>query len=348
MTSPIDAAPIAPAPTPVAPATTALPAPTARFVGRFDTSDPSAPRFAWSGSTIAARFEGTGVSARLRDDGRNSFTVVVDGVPQGIVKTYAKKEAFVLAQGLPPGPHEVLLHKRTEARVGEVTFLGFEPQGTMLPAPPAPARRIELIGDSITTGYGNGGPGPTCTFNPDEQDHYATYGALAARALDAEQVTIAWSGKTIGEMTEYYERTLPARAESSWSAGAWTPQLVVLNVGTNNFAVRDPGEERFVRIYTALFNRVRRAYPDAFIVCALGPMLTDVYPEGRRNLTTARKYMGVTMAKLAEGGSQRFAFLEFPEQRHADGLGCGFHPSKKTHERMAERLVALAREKLGW
>jgi hypothetical protein len=37
-----------------------------------------------------------------------------------------------------------------------------------------------------------------------------------------------------------------------------------------------------------------------------------------------------------------------PEQKHADGLGCSFHPSVKTHQRMAERLVGIAHENLGW
>ena len=42
-------------------------------------------------------------------------------------------------------------------------------------------------------------------------------------------------------MTDYYERTLPDRPESVWDFKAWTPQLVVMNIGTNNFATHDPG-----------------------------------------------------------------------------------------------------------
>jgi lysophospholipase L1-like esterase len=240
-----------------------------------------------------------------------------------------------------------MLFKRTEAKVGEVAFMGFDGAGEMLPAPPPPPRRIELIGDSITAGYGNEGPSAYCTFNPYEENQWLAYGAVAARALGAEQHTIAWSGKTIGEMTDYYERTLPDRADSKWDFTSWKPQLVVVNVGTNNFAIVDPGEERFVRIYTKLVTRIRAAYPDALIVCALGPMLSDAYPEGRHNLTTARRYMKIAVGKLKET-DPKVEFLEFPEQNHANGLGCGFHPSLKTHELMAERLEKLAHEKLGW
>ncbi|HEY8079854.1 MAG TPA: SGNH/GDSL hydrolase family protein, partial [Labilithrix sp.] len=128
---------------------------------------------------------------------------------------------------------------------------------------------------------------------------------------------------------------------------SWVPNVVVVNVGTNNFATYDPGEPRFVHFYSVLVERIRKAYPDAFIVCALGPMLSDRYPTDRKNLTQAKKYMKTAMAKI-EASDPKVAYLEFPEQNHADGLGCGWHPSKKTNQLMSERLVALLKEKMGW
>ena len=332
-------------------ASTELAAPppaTVRFVGRFDTTNPAAVRFAWPGSMILGRFKGTGISVRLKDDGKNFFQVIVDGEPKAVLHADAHKESYPLAEGLPDGVHDVAIYRRTEPKLGETVFLGFDPTGTMLPAAAPSERRIELIGDSITAGYGNEGPNATCTFNPAEENQYQTYGAIAARALNAEHVTIAWSAQTIGQMTDYFERTLPARPESQWDFKGFVPQLVVLNVGTNNFATYDPGEVRYMRIYQALFDRVRKVYPDALIVCGLGPMLTDIYPPGKKNLTLARKYMLATMAKIKESGEKNYEFVEFPEQNHANGLGCGFHPSLKTHKLMADRLVQVAHERLGW
>lgn len=324
------------------------PPPLVRFVGRFDTTNPQAVRFAWPGSMILGRFKGSGISVRLKDEGKNFFQVIVDGELKAVLRGDAHKDTYPLAANLPDGVHDVALYRRTEPRLGETVFLGFEPTGTMLPAPSPSERRIELIGDSITAGYGNEGPNATCTFNPAEENQYQTYGAIAARALHAEHVTIAWSAQTIGQMTDYFERTLPARPESQWDFKGFVPQLVVLNVGTNNFATYDPGEARYVRIYKTLFDRVRKAYPGALVVCGLGPMLTDVYPPGRKNLTLARKYMAAAMAKIAESGERNFERVEFPEQNHANGLGCGFHPSLKTHKLMAEQLVQVAHERLGW
>lgn len=322
----------------------------ARVVGRA-APDGAGLRFAWSGTALHARFEGTRLVAKLRDDGKhglNAFQIVVDGQPHGVLQTSKAKDTYVVVENLASGPHEVSLHKRTEANVGEIVFYGFETDGKLLPPPEAKARRIELIGDSITTGYGNEGTRPQCGFDPRQENEFLAYGALASRALSADHTTLAWSGKTLHWMREYFARTLPAREESRWDFKRYQPQLVVLNVGTNNFANVDPGEARFVKLYLELYDEVRKAYPDAYIACALGPMLTDTYPEGRQNLTKARRYMRTVMTRLRAKGETKTDLLEFPEQKHTDGLGCGFHPGLKTHKLMADRLVAFAKERLGW
>lgn len=336
-------------------ATSAHPPPSAaaapRFVGRW-VPEGNGMRCSWSGSYVVGRFKGTGVSARIKDEGFNLFQVVVDGEVKKVLRTDKVKgeTLYQLAEGLPDAVHDVALHRRAEAKVGEAVFYGFEPMGgKMLPPPPPPERRIETIGDSITTGFGNEGPGAACGYVNSEQNEYATYGAIAARNLAADHTTIAWSGKTLHEMREYFDKSLPQRPDSPrWDFAQYQPQVVVVNLGTNNFANIDPGEARFVRLYHELVQVVRAAYPKAFIVCALGSMLSDVYPETRKNLTQARKYMKVAVAKLKESGDTNLDFLEFPEQNHADGLGCGFHPSLKTHKLMGDRLTAFIKEHMGW
>lgn len=322
-----------------------------RTIGRF-VHEREGLRFAWSGSTVIARFEGTSLRVRLRDEGKNTmnaFQVLVDGEPRSVLRMQKDRDTYDVVTDLPRGVHEVTLEKRTEARVGEMVLLGVESDGKMLPPAAGGAeRRIEILGDSISTGYGNEGPGPTCTFDARQQNEFLTYGALTARALSAEHTVIAWSGKTLYEMREYFPRALPDREDSVWDFSRYQPNVVVVNLGTNNFANIDPGEKKFVDLYTAIVAKVRAAYPAALVVAALGPMLTDNYPEGRHSLTQARKYMKVAMARIHAAGDKNVEMIEFPEQKVADGLGCGFHPSVKTHKLMAERLTALLRERLGW
>jgi lysophospholipase L1-like esterase len=319
-----------------------------RYVGRFDESDPSGPRFAWSESGVAVRFKGTRLDVKMKDpSGLNAFQIVVDGAPTTIVATSATKDTYTVASGLPDAEHEVLLVKRTEARVGEVQLLGLAPDGALLPPPPAPARRIELIGDSITAGYGNEGANERCHFSPGTENAYMTYGPLAARALGAEAAIVAWSGKTVDGMSELYDRALPNRAESRWDPQAQVPDVVVINLGTNDLT-RGDHEYAFMQGLGKLVDRVRANYPKALIVLALGPMLTDNWPAGKQMLTRARVGVRGAVAAKQKAGDSRVVYLEFPTHDGATGYGCDFHPSLKTHQMMADRLASLIKAEMAW
>lgn len=322
-----------------------------RFVGRMDESDAKGPRFAWSGSGVVARFEGTQVAVTLSS---GHYTVLVDG--QLKPKLVASGSSQSLATGLAAGPHVVELYRRTEANQGESQFLGFNfGGGTLLSPPAAPARRIEVVGDSISCGYGIEGPNMSCPFSADTENHYETYAALSARALSAELVTVAWSGKGVvcnvgGEpancsnpLPTYYERALPDRANSSWDFQKWQADAVVINLGTNDFSsAMDPTQQKFETGYTALVTKIRSKYPNAWILCTNGTMLTGT------DLSTVRGYIrNVVSARNAAGDTKIKAF-ELNPQEAADGYGCDWHPSKATHVKMATQLTAALKSTLGW
>lgn len=326
--------------------------PAVRFVGRVDASEPNMARFAWSGTGVVARFEGTSIGVRLGGD--EQYTVLIDGVLQP--KLVSTGGADVLASDLALGEHQIELYRRTEANQGESVFSGFElGSGTLLPPPPAPERRIEIIGDSISAGYGNEGADMTCGFSPDTENHYLTYGALAARELGAELSTVAWSGKgvvcnygdgpesCVDPMPVYYGRILPERSDSRWDFSRFQPQAVIINLGTNDFSTaEDPPAPEFESAYVDLLERVRAAYPEAQILCTVGPMLSGA------DLANARAFIeGAVQARAAAGDAAVKSF-ELAPQNPSDGYGCDYHPSLRTHELMAERLVTTLRTELGW
>jgi lysophospholipase L1-like esterase len=312
-------------------------------------SDPLHPRCSWPGSAIAARFSGNQIHVRLADTGYDELEVVLDGMPRGVISTNPKRQDYEVAAGLAPGPHDVVLSKRTEARMGELTFLGLSPAEALADPPPAATRRIELIGDSITAGYGDLGVGASCTGNVVAlENEFLSYGAIAARTLDAEHVTIAWAGKTIEQMADLYDRTIASRPDSRWDFATWTPDAVVINLGTNDFNHGDPGATAFTKAYVVLVRRVRLAYPHALIVSALGPMLTDTYPPGARALSRARAYLTEAMAQLRANGETHLSFIEFPAQDVANGIGCDYHPSVKTHRLMGASLASMLKTELEW
>ncbi|HEX9294422.1 MAG TPA: SGNH/GDSL hydrolase family protein [Polyangiaceae bacterium] len=329
--------------------------------GRFDDGDLDAPVFAWSGTRIGARFSGTSAGVELDDaQGKNEFLVLVDGKPRSQkLDTKRGTHAYLLVAGLPSGTHEVTLHRLTEASLGETKFLGFRfgKGGRLLAFGKTPARRIEVIGDSISTGYGNEGEDKACHFSPQTENHYLTYGAITARAADALLVTTAWSGKGVFSnrgstdpwiMPVLWKRTLPEREDSRWDFARYQPDVVVINLGTNDFAPENEDWSPFPRAYLAFVKEVRSRYPKASIFCALGPALSDHWPEGRSALTHARQGIEGAVAALRGAGDGRVYFVEFPVQTGENGYGCDWHPNVKTHELMADQLQKELRDKMRW
>ena len=324
-----------------------------RFIGRFDLSQPDAPTFAWPGTAIALRFTGTAIGVTLTDKGsdkgNNVFEVVLDGKHTVLpLQTGTKK--YALGSGLTAGAHELLLYRRTEPVFNETTFNGFDvPSSAYLPAS-MPTRRLEVIGDSISAGYGNEGVNP-CGFTAATENHYLTYGALAARAVNAELYTEAWSGigmlrnyegTTTGIMPERYPRALPDRATSSWDFGKFVPDAVVINLGSNDFAKGDPGAA-FQAAYLKFVTELRGHYPAARFFLGVGPMF------GSDEFAKASTYLKAVIAARASAGDKNLTLLDLGTQDGtADGLGCDYHPSLKTHQKMADKLQAALKADLGW
>ena len=168
------------------------------------------------------------------------------------------------------------------------TLLGFETDGTV--AAPAPrTRNIELVGDSISAGYGARGYAGApngCPVDDNTSGNKYTYNWQLAEALNANIVPIAWSGKGMyqnccdnGEtMPSYYLQTLAGRAYSTdWDFSRYVPDMMLINLGTNDFG-HDSGpawEAAFSATYAAfVYNATVVHYqkPKLPIFVAQGPM----------------------------------------------------------------------------
>jgi lysophospholipase L1-like esterase len=318
-------------------------------MGRFDDDGKDGLRFAWSGSTLRARFRGHSARVRLADElGHNYFRVKVDDTI-AVVETKQGEHTYMLAEDLRDGEHALELVKRTEARSGEVTLRALElPHGELLPEPPHKQRHLEILGDSISTGWGVlGVDDVACPDAAKLTDETLTAGALVAEMLDAEHTTIAWSAKTIREVTTLWERTLPARENSAWDFSR-VPDAVIVNLGTNDFYTGDPGRDAFVRRYVALHDKLRAHYIQSWIVVVLGPMLSDAYPENKHHYTLAQGHMRAAMDEIRARGETRISLVDFGPADPKDGYGCRFHPNQITQHKMADAIARVLRESLSW
>ncbi|WP_395808172.1 SGNH/GDSL hydrolase family protein [Archangium minus] len=340
-------------------------APELRFGGRVDRADPQGPRLSWGGTSLTVRFTGTSIGLRLLDlpkveeHAPNRFRFSVDGAPFRDLYVGEGHMLYRLAEGLPQGEHVLRLEKETEPVVGETQLLGLEldPGARVLPAPPGPARRIEFVGDSGLTGFGIEGKNELCSFNAETQRNSRTWASLTAQALGAEASIVAFSGKGVAvnyandptpPLPQLYARTLPHREDSRWDFTSWVPDAVLIQLGSNDFWKEHPGEERFRDAYRSLVESIRGHYPSAHIVCVLGSSLSDNHPKEVKARTHARAMISGVVETLRQAGDARVHFVEVPPRLEDEGFGCTWHPSRKTHQRVAEQMTRYLRELLGW
>jgi photosystem II stability/assembly factor-like uncharacterized protein/lysophospholipase L1-like esterase len=338
------------------PVVTALPVKVAandrniRYEGRFDASDAAGPRAAWSASAVALRFRGTALNVRMKDSPSDRWQVEVNGAPTTTLQMQEGEHTYRVATGLPSGEHMVRLVKATEALFGTAQILGFELNqgGSVLPLP-ATKRRIEVIGDSISAGYGNEAASKEAKFSHTTQNAYFTYGAIAARQLRAHYTCIAWSGKKMwpdNTIPELYERILPNEADSRWDFTRQIPDVVLINLATNDFGGGIPDEAGWTGAYKSFIARVRRNYPQAHIYCAIGPMMGD-WGEGKP-LTTLRKYLSKVVSDARAASDAKVHLIDFGTQDAQNGFGADWHPNIKTNQLMAAQLVQTLRKDLKW
>ena len=330
------------------------------LIGRFDMEG-EYPRCSWPGSAIVVRFRGTDLNLPLHDSAAgeanerggfnsNYLTVRVDDQEPTTLRLEHDRERYAVAAGLAAGEHTVRVSKRTESFCGIVSLLGVELSagGELLNPPPRPDRRIEFIGDSITCGYGNEAPDEHHRFAPMTENNDLAYGAITARRFGAEYTCIAWSGigayrnnngDVKNTMETRYERTIGTEPTPLWAFRSPAPQVVVINLGTNDFSKGDPGEN-YVDSYKRLVGTVRHHYPAATLFFAVGSMLS---PE---KAAKNQAYLETVMADLND---PKIFFVSLGCQDVAtDGVGADWHPSLRTHEKMADRLCRAIEEQVGW
>jgi len=333
-----------------------------RWVGRVDAEDPAAPRFAWSGSGFIATVAGTAISVALASEGTSEpvyVQPVIDGTPGTRIALAAGEQTVSLASGLADGDHVVELYRETEGRYGRTVFLGFT-EGTLGEPPAGQNRLIEIVGDSISAGYGNlgseehpnYGPDPSggCMFSTETESAYQTYGPIAARQLGADAGIVAVSGwgayrdnvnATRNVLSSVYGNTLGLLETPVWTF----PQradVVVVNLGTNDFAMGDAGEAEFKRALTSLVGTIRRKNPEAWIFVMIGPLL---YGSGLSQATT---YQTAVVKERKAAGDSRIELLNFGQQDISLGTGCSYHPNVTVQTAMADRLVTAIQGALGW
>ena len=351
--------------------------PAVRFVGRFDRRSPAAPKAAWPGARIVARFSGPEVKVRLDEQyfawmsgAPSEWDVIVDGLAQSKLVVTAGPKDYLLAQGLPAGPHTVELFKRSEAQNGNTQFLGFTfPGGTLLPPPPLQNRRIEVVGDSSASGYGIE-PADNCTGGGGAakyQNFRKAWPSVFGAAVNAEVHGVVYSGKGLTRniwrpdtepIPKLFPRTNPLDTSLAHNFGSWTPDLVAVMLGANDFAdgLGSPNlgpatYTAFVAEYKTFVGTLRTNYPGALLVLAVSPTAVDGQAGAgaftRTNIRNAIKEVIQARASLPVPDTNVVLFA--PAIAPNEELtACDGHGNTLFHNRVAAELAALVKPRLNW
>ena len=221
--------------------------------------------------------------------------------------------------------------------------------------------RMEILGDSITCGFGNEAPNNAFEFKTPEENGWMSYAAQAARELGYDFSMICESGisaakpehllfpmhalEDIYRFTDELYATKFSKEKEDWDFVKNHNDIVVINLGTNDsnpirfyreFGEIEAMENWFHIRYKEFVKQVRALNgPDTFICCTLGSMDYYLYHHIKEVVNEIKE----------ETGDEKICCFEYiPINMMFEGYGAAGHPSMKTHNRMAKELANYIRK----
>jgi lysophospholipase L1-like esterase len=323
-----------------------VPASDAHFAysGRVDSSVPASPAIVWEASVIRIDFDGDRLAVKFSGaTGQVFLDAALDGQTSvlDLGEKAPAKVAVIPVKG--PGPHHLVLFKRTEASAGYVHFDGIEiaPGAEVFaPTPQAFRMKMLILGDSITAGACDE-DGPKDQWE-DRSTHDAAYSwaALTAAAFSADYQNISVSGIGLAAgyddvlMGQVWDRLYPSASSPKADLGRFRPDVVLVLLGDNDDSYpRDhhlPFPALFGENYAALIHSIRGAYPTAQIVLLNGGMWAGV------NSPQLGAAWGAAVAGLEakDPAISHFTFAHWTSN----------HPRIADHKALADELDAWLRK----
>ena len=222
---------------------------------------------------------------------------------------------------------------------------------------------IEFVGDSITCGFGVDLEDPNTPFQTNTEDVTRAYAYKTAQKLDADYSMVSFSG--YGVLSGYTdtdirqeEQLVPSYYEKvgfsygkpfgtfrmqdvAWSFFDYQPDLVVINLGTNDDSYckdDDVRKQQFTEKYIEFLKVIRKNNPRAAILCMVGLMGERIYPAVE---SAVRIY-------TAQAAETNVYAMKLTEQIPEDGLVSCSHPTEISHEKAAVRVADRIETIMNW
>lgn len=343
--------------------------PTDEFVRRLGrtTNDGDTLYASYSLSGIEFEIEGTLCDITLTTDGerfsddRKAYAVVTrndDAENSWRFRLEDGTHTYRIFQSETPQKVKLRLEKLSESAMASV---GIEKIKTISYFEPTPTEekslKIQFVGDSITCAYGIEGADENSPFDTAEENPLIGFANLTAESLSADKELISWSGigavscctdkvgvkedyVLIGDLyrlEDFNFDNVNGREPVYFVRENRQPDIVVVNIGTNDYFYTGDVPElvsEFGECYYDLLTEIRRQNPNADIICTLGVLGNQLMPEIER-----------CAERFKEEFDENIYTLEFDlHDIENDGMGSKYHPSAKTHKKMADRLTEFILE----
>jgi len=311
--------------------------------------------------TITLAGDSTSLSAGEKD---NQTRIAIEVNGQRVVDALmdAPEKSFTVFEASEAQQVTVQVINLSESAMSTcaIKWISVDTEGRIQPTDPKP-HRIEIVGDSITCGYGTDDLDPEHHFITATEDVTKSYSYKTLQALNADYGIVSLSGYGIisgytATAEEKVDQILPKYYDKlGFSYGnylgmkpqevEWTfaaqPELIIINLGTNDDSYCLDHADRqldYQQNYTAFLKKVRSHNPEAKILCVLGMMGDRLYPFVE----------AAVAAHTEETGDSNIACMAFPVQLAEDGYAADWHPSIVTHDKATQRLTGFVKDLMGW
>lgn len=306
-----------------------------------------------SASSVSFNFSGDSCSISLQSavDHQVYVSLELDGKYIGRVRIDAgEMKNYPVTISDSKKIHHLSIYKATEAANGGVLFGGTTAKLIVSPATKK-RKKIELIGDSITCGFGNDASTIPCGSGEwyDQHNAYWAYGPILARALDLDFVLSSvsgygmyrnWNDEHIEEpiIPDVYENLYLNKDSSKPYDFTFQPDLVSICLGTNDLSDGDGkkarlpfNEGKYVSNYIDFIKTVYKHAPNTQIVLLSSPMVS-----GEKNVTLIKCLKKVIQAFENDTLHKPITLFEFQPMTPK---GCGYHPDIADDKVMASQLI---------
>lgn len=289
----------------------------------------------------------------------NYISMVIDGEKQSrMAIRYDTLSPLDIQPSHRASSHMVELYKETEAASGAVIISAVEAD-SLLSMPVSNKKRIEFIGNSITVGMSSDTSLISCDAGTwyDQHNAYDAFGPRVARALDMDFMLSGFSGIGVYRntradspvMRDIYPSAFlsPSPNSPRWEFNRFTPDIVSICLGTNDFSEGDGPTPRapfdpalFIPAYLDFINMVHNYYPAARIIMTNTPMLD----EQKNKILSDCLQQIKKQAEATLPGVKPMHIFSFSNVYTG---GCLGHPSVEEHGKMAEEMIEYLRKVSG-